>query len=336
MRTLHRAPFRGFSILRSQLCTKTTSVGIGGRISLADGPGKSRVEGSGDSRYAPTGRGRYALPGHRGMISTVGRHDNEYSNTSQADGEGYRWCDSTPRSDHDCRPRRSPPVCVEDTNPPPLLDEVDILLGKLADAQPSAPGGRVVQPMDGTQGRASEYKHAPGAQPFTGDEEAGIDGLFSASVAYHRYKKESPTHRLILWFRLNGHKPKEIATTLRVTPQTVYNVQGQPWFQEAFCKLSAELGKDAVTTFLEGEVLSTVQKLVYLRDNAESEAVAKASCDSILDRFLGKSVAKTEVKLSGGTTATVYDVAAMQKEMAILDKQLAARGIASGPTHGAN
>ncbi len=73
-----------------------------------------------------------------------------------------------------------------------------------------------------------------------------------------------------------------------------------------------------------------MQHLVALRDGAESQAVQKSACDSILDRFFGKPVAKTETKLSGSIETTVYDVAKLQAEAASLDKQLAARGIVTG------
>ncbi len=210
-----------------------------------------------------------------------------------------------------------------------MSTDVDILLGKLSVSE--SPSGRPVQGLDTTLGAASPvnpYRHPQGTSGF--DKAADVDGLFKSSAAYVRYKKENPTHRLILWMRLNGQKPKEIALQLGITPQTVYNVQGQPWWQEAFCRLSTEMGKDAVTTFLEGEVLPALVRTVELAQSADEASVRLAANREILDRFLGKSVAKTETKISGGSTVTVFDVAKLQEESKALDEQLRARGISTG------
>ncbi len=173
-----------------------------------------------------------------------------------------------------------------------------------------------------------KYVSSPADQPYTGDEEKSVDGLFGDSVAYLCYKREQPRHRLILWMVLNGHKPKEIAAALRYSMHTIYQVQNQPWFQKAFCELSTEMGKDAVETFLAGEVVPTCQKLVSIRDAEDAPySVRKAACDSILDRVRGKPTVHVKQEVSGHIDNVVYDAAALLEEQKKNEQILKSRGI---------
>ena len=199
------------------------------------------------------------------------------------------------------------------------LDSLDALLGTLRTAE--TPGGGVVPSWDGTK-RESPYRPGPEAKQY-----ADPDALFGDSLSYHLYKKEKPEHRLMLWLRLQGHNVKETAALCGYTPQSVSQVSKQPWFREAFCRLSQEMGKDAVQTFLEGEVLPALQRTVDLAANADSEAVRLAANREVLDRFLGKSTVKVETKHSGSIDSVVYDAQKLMDENARLDEQLKARGI---------
>lgn len=153
------------------------------------------------------------------------------------------------------------------------------------------------------------------------------DTLFGASQSYIKYKAEKPEHRRMLWFRLEGYNVKETAQLTGYTPQTVSNVCKQPWFTSAFCALSAERGKDAINSFLEGEVLPALQRTVELATSAESEAVRTANNQAILDRFCGKAVAKTEIKTAGSMDVVVYDAAKLQEEYRRNSETLKGRGI---------
>lgn len=210
-------------------------------------------------------------------------------------------------------------------------DSYEVLLGKLTTETPtsasdfyplasSAPSaGRVVQRQDGTQA-IDLYKES--AEKFE-----NVDTLFGATPGYQHYKKERPEHRLMLWHRLNGHNVKETAALTGYTPQTVLNVCKQPWFQEAFVRLSTEMGKDAVQTFLSGEVLPALQRTVALAVSGESEAVRLAANKEIMDRYLGKSTVKVEQKISGQVDNVVYDAAKLLEESRRLNEELKARGI---------
>lgn len=209
------------------------------------------------------------------------------------------------------------------------MNDLDATMSALAREvdpfRPAAP--RVVQRQDGTTA-TSAYAASPDAQPFAGDADAGIDGLFGASVGYQAVKRERPIHRLILWATLNGHKPKEIAGMFNVTYQTVLTTQKQPWFQEAFCRISTEMGRDSVETFLEGQVLPTLQKLVELRDGeGVPAAVQKSACDAILDRIRGKPTVHVKQETNGTIDHVVHDAAALMEEQKRNAEILKARGV---------
>ncbi len=167
-------------------------------------------------------------------------------------------------------------------------------------AESLRPGGGLVQSQDGTAKPAAHKAVEPTTY-------ADVDGLFQDSASYATYKREKPEHRLMLWYRLNGHNVKETALAMGYTPQSVSQVCKQPWFREAFCRLSSEAGKDAVQTFLEGEVLPAVQRVVDLAHNGETDAVKLAANRELLDRFLGKATVKIEAKHSGTVDSVVYD-----------------------------
>lgn len=199
------------------------------------------------------------------------------------------------------------------------LDSLDALLGTLRES--TTPGGGPVLSQDNTR-KESPYRPGPGAQQYSDP-----DSLFGDSLSYHLYKKEKPEHRLMLWLRLQGHNIKETAALTGYTPQTVSQVCKQPWFREAFCKLASEMGKDAVQTYLEGEVLPALQRTVELANSSSSDAVKLAANREVLDRFLGKSTVKVETKHSGSIDSVVYDAQKLMDENARIEEQLRARGI---------
>ncbi len=213
-----------------------------------------------------------------------------------------------------------------------MHNDYDLYLGKLEKEVEGTPPPqpRVVRSQDGTQ-RDGIYVTPVGGQQFAGD--ADVDGLFGDSLSYQTYKREKFEHRLMLWYRLQGMSVKETASLTGYTPQSVSQVCKQPWFREAFCRLAKEQGKDALQTLIEGAVIPAFQRLEDLATGAESEQVRLAADKEILDRFLGKSVAKTEVKSSGSIDVTLNDISKLQEENAKVQRELAARGIGQ---HGTN
>lgn len=201
------------------------------------------------------------------------------------------------------------------------------------------PALRVVRSQDGTE-RPGIYLTSPETKQFTGGpvndtngNPADVDGLFGDSLAYQSYKKEKFEHRLMLWHRLKGLSVKETAALTGYTPQSVSQICKQPWFREAFVRLAAEMGKDAVQTLIEGAVVPAFQRLEELATSAESESVQFAANKELIDRFLGKTVAKTEMSITQKKGDLIQDIEKLQKENAEVQRELAARGIGQ---HGTN
>lgn len=157
----------------------------------------------------------------------------------------------------------------------------------------------------------------------------GVDRLFGPKRAYKEIQRERPQHRLVLWMTLQGQRVAEIAVSMGCTEEHVRNVQRQPWFQDSFCKLAEEMGKDAVQTFLKGEVMPAILRTVELSKTADSDAVKLAANRELLDRFLGKPVVKAEVKNSGAVDHLVFDANALLEEQRRNAEILKGRGIGS-------
>lgn len=102
-------------------------------------------------------------------------------------------------------------------------------------------------------------------------------------------KKETNRHRLICFLAAEGHSTKEISEKIGMTPMSVSNILRQPWARERVQTEIRLAGQDEIRSILEAQVKPSLERLVTLRDTAESEQVQKAAADSLLDRFLGKA-----------------------------------------------
>lgn len=157
-----------------------------------------------------------------------------------------------------------------------------------------------------------------------------VDRLFGERRSYLEIKRERPEHRLVLWLTLEGQSPKTIAASFGRTTEWVRNLRRQPWFQDAFCKLSAEMGRDAVQALLKGEAVPAILRTVELAKNADSDAVRLAANRELLDRFLGKPVVKAEVNTTSTVDVTVADVSTLLAERERLNQQMRANGLLTG------
>lgn len=164
------------------------------------------------------------------------------------------------------------------------------------------------------------------AQEAFEEQARRADALFAARPSYQAIKSEKPQHRIMLWLCLEGNNAKEIAAVTGYTPEHVRTVIKQPWFQEAFCRMSTDAGKDAMKTFLEGYVIEACEGLVNLARGAETDAVRLAANNSILDRVRGKPTVHVETKSSSTIDATITDVAKLMEESRRLNDQLQSRG----------
>ena len=200
----------------------------------------------------------------------------------------------------------------------PELD--DFISDLAASARPA------VRSQERTTLDMTPYRNPDSSAPLAPD----VDGLFGATKGYTKYKHEKPEHRLMLWYRLQGYNVKETAQLTGYTPQTISNISKQPWFQSAFIELAAAQGKDAITSFLEGEVMPALERVVSLAQNGDSDNVRLAANRELLDRFLGKSTVKIESKGSVDINHTVLDANRLMQEQRQLDEQLKANGLLHG------
>lgn len=202
------------------------------------------------------------------------------------------------------------------------LDDVMDDLSRDSAARP----GKVASPEGTTplqQRIAAGYINPDAGDPLPAD----VDGLFGATKAYLNYRKELPQHRLMLWYKLQGFNNREVAKLMGYSCHTVNQVVKQVWFQEAFCRLAEEMGKDKIEAFLEGQVMPAFERTVDLAENGESEAIRLAANKEILDRYLGKSTVKVETKGFVDVNHTVLDASRLLEEQRRLDEQIKANGL---------
>lgn len=127
---------------------------------------------------------------------------------------------------------------------------------------------------------------------------------------------ERPEHRLIVYLKAQGMSNKEIAAKTGYGYQWVCQIIRQPAFRKAFLEETKIAGRDAVKSFLAGEVLNSVVTLVEIRDDVEAkEATRVAAANAILDRALGRPMQHIQTE----TVATNTDA---QVEMEKLEQEL--------------
>lgn len=208
------------------------------------------------------------------------------------------------------------------------MNDLDSLIGEIgSNALSNKPSRGTVLSQDGT---IREHNQSPDSTDLPekfAEYQKRVDSLFNAKHANLSVRKEKPEHRLMLWLTLNGHSPKEIAGITGYSYLHVLQVRRQPWFQENFAKLSTSMGRDAVESFLEGEIIPTLERIVQLRDSADSDSVRLAASNAILDRIRGKPTVKVETKNTSTVDVTVMDAEKLLEESQRLGQQLKANGI---------
>lgn len=129
---------------------------------------------------------------------------------------------------------------------------------------------------------------------------------------------ETPTHRLIIYYRAAGMNQTKIAEQLGLSKVTVGNVLKQPWAKQRLVKELVDAGKDVLSELIRGEAVDCIHTLVEIRDNANSPASARlGAANQLLDRFLGKPVVKTE-NTNKNLSGSLNDVDAIDRDLARL------------------
>jgi hypothetical protein len=136
---------------------------------------------------------------------------------------------------------------------------------------------------------------APAAPSSRGEEKSHADAPF------HRMSKptfgritETPLHREVGFLTLKGHTQQEIADILGIAVNTVFNTQRLPWVKQLMVDEIRNAGRRSLTEILDEQMPACLQKLIDLRDNAESQEVQRKAANDLLNRRLGMPGQKIE------------------------------------------
>ena len=149
------------------------------------------------------------------------------------------------------------------------------------------------------------------------------NALFGDKVPNLAIKTERPEHRIIVYLKARGMNNQEIAERTGYGYQWICQIVRQPWFRKRFVDECQSAGLDQVKQFLEGEVIPSLEVLRDIRDDTEAkEASRVVAANSLLDRFLGKPVARVETEsVSSGLDDARATVDELEKQVANLRVQ---------------
>lgn len=160
---------------------------------------------------------------------------------------------------------------------------------------------------------ASQYTSAP----------ADLCGeLHNRPKSYGVIEREQPEHRTMLYLAAAGHDAREIAGITGYSYQQVRKVMSQDWFQRQYTSLLLESGKSAVDELLNLEAAASVNKLIFLRDEAKSEAVQYQASVNLLDRIMGKPIQKSEVTVTRDPSKAADTIEKLDEENNRLEAEI--------------
>lgn len=148
--------------------------------------------------------------------------------------------------------------------------------------------------------------------------------LAESDTANFSIREERPEHRIIAYMVSEGKSVKEIALLTGYSENWVRQIKRQPWFKERVVEILHEAGRDVVENFLQGEVLTSIETLVEIRDDADAKSATRvAAANAILDRALGKPTqyikSETQSKAVGDV---VQENERLERELASINEQL--------------
>lgn len=161
-------------------------------------------------------------------------------------------------------------------------------------------GGNLNNPRQAPEARRSPLNAQ--LDPFSGLPQLHRQDGFKDTAANGR-QNEQPWHRMAGFMLLAGRTNSEIALAAGVSPQSVSQLRANRWFQELLATLANHEG-EPVLGLIRAESLASVEKLVSLRDFADSERVQLAAATTLLEHAQGKP---TQRVLSVSATTTFSD-----------------------------
>lgn len=175
---------------------------------------------------------------------------------------------------------------------------------------------RVAQRLDG------QFKNADlNVEEVDGETDVVSLHRYEHDVLTHERKDEQPWHRMAAIMLNNGYTCKDIAKAAQVHEGTVRDLRRQRWFQQLLVTLSKETGDD-IRSIIRSEAIASVEKIVELRDGAESQRVQLAAAVVLLEHDQGKPTQKVlsiTASTSYASERAEYD--SIQEELAFLREQ---------------
>lgn len=108
-------------------------------------------------------------------------------------------------------------------------------------------------------------------------------------------QEEKFQHRMVILLKAKGLSNNDIAAQVGMTYPWVSQILRQPWAKTALLEMLKVGGADIIGERLRAESMECIERVVELRDSASAPAAVKlAAANTLLDRFLGKAVQKTE------------------------------------------
>lgn len=135
---------------------------------------------------------------------------------------------------------------------------------------------------------------------------------------------EKPWHRAVVYLVIKGLTNREIAERFGKTEPWISQLTRQPWFKNRVVQELKEAGGDLVETILQSQVIPSIEKVIELRDGANSEAIQMRAASEILDRFMGKPTQKIEQRVSGTYKHATVSVEEVDRELEMVNSQLKA------------
>lgn len=130
---------------------------------------------------------------------------------------------------------------------------------------------------------------------------------------------EQPEHRVMVLLKSQGYSNVEIAEMTGYTSVRVGQVVRQPWARRRIVELISKHGLVGVQKLLEGELANNVITLVEVRDDPTARGSERINAaNALLDRYLGKPVARVETTHKDAPASTVED---LQKQLAHLQTE---------------
>ena len=137
----------------------------------------------------------------------------------------------------------------------------------------------------------------------------------------------NPRFELVATLLASGQSRKQIAATLGISYSTVINLSNQPTVRARIKALLSTHGGNAVKTFLNSQIQSSLDTLVEIRDSSTARPADRISAtNAILDRALGKPTQHIETRQTDVADASL-EIADLQNRLVESAAKLRERGV---------